>query len=46
MGVNIIISSKISKKYFKVIDLEDTAVANLAALAGGLFDPFRAWINR
>ena len=46
MGVNIIISSEISKKYFKVNDLEDAAVANLATFAGGLFYPFRAWINR
>ena len=29
MGVNIIISSEISNEYFKVIDLEDAAVANL-----------------
>ena len=35
MGVNIIISSKISKKYFKVIDLEDAAVVDFATFAGG-----------
>ena len=29
------IISAISKEYFKVIDLEDVAVANLAALTGG-----------
>ena len=46
MGVNIIIFSDISNEYFKVIDLEDAAVTNLATFAGGLFDPFRAWINR
>ena len=46
MGVNIIIFSDISNEYFEVIDLEDAAVTNLATFAGGLFDPFRAWINR
>ena len=35
MGANIIIFSEISKEYFKVIDFEDAAVANLTALAGG-----------
>ena len=29
MGVNIIIPNEISKKYFKVNDLEDAAVAHL-----------------
>lgn len=31
------IFSGISKKYFKVVDAEDTAVAYLAALAGGKY---------
>ena len=35
MGVNIIISSEISNEYFKVIDLEDAAVADFATFAGG-----------
>ena len=39
MGVNIIIPNEISKKYFKVIDLEDAAVADFATFAGGLFYP-------
>ena len=46
MGANIIIPSEISKEYFKVVDFEDAAVTNLATFAGGLFYPFRAWINR
>lgn len=35
MGTNLRLFSDISKEYFKVIDFEDAAVANLAALAGG-----------
>ena len=37
MGANIIIPSEISKEYFKVVHAEDTAVAYLAALAGGKY---------
>ena len=46
MGVNIIIPNEISTKYFTIIHGKYTAVANLATFAGGLFYPFRAWINR
>ena len=35
MNTKVRIFSDISKEYFKVVDAEDAAVANLTALAGG-----------
>ena len=34
-NTKLVIFSEVSKKYFKVVDAEDTAVAYFAALAGG-----------
>lgn len=34
-NTKLVIFSEVSKKYFKVVDAEDAAVADFAALAGG-----------
>lgn len=34
-NTKLVIFSEVSKKYFKAVDAEDTAVAYFAALAGG-----------
>ena len=34
-NTKLVIFSEVSKKYFKVVDAEDTAVADTATLAGG-----------
>lgn len=34
-NTKLVIFSEVSKKYFKVVDAEDTAVADAAAFAGG-----------
>ena len=36
-NTKLVIFSEVSKKYFKVVDAEDTAVAYFAALAGGKY---------
>ena len=36
-NTKLVIFSEVSKKYFKVVDAEDAAVADFAALAGGQY---------
>lgn len=36
-NTKLVIFSEVSKKYFKVVDAEDAAVADFAALSGGKY---------